>query len=148
VQPGVVHCCQCVLWCAGLSLLVQGLSQWLYNDWLADTAGPDVPKLPAWRPAMYAANHQNKLSHPEDYRDRWVRGSNLAFTCFLLVAWFDSTVSCSGHHGAVADVRFTRLSAQGCMLWMAVLWCYVLWCYCLCAGGMMQQLQLLLQKTC
>lgn len=45
--------------------------QWPYDEWLARAAGPDVELLPAWRPAMYSANRLNKLSHPEDYRDRW-----------------------------------------------------------------------------
>lgn len=78
-----------------LSLLLQGLSQWSYNDWLAEAAGADVAKLPAWRPAMYAANRQNKLSHPEDYRDRWG-------PLYMEVhsAWLhDHAKSCPGHHG-------------------------------------------------
>lgn len=44
--------------------------QWPYDEWLARAAGPDIEQLPAWRPAMYSANRLNKLSHPEDYRDR------------------------------------------------------------------------------
>lgn len=30
-----------------------GDKQWQYNDWLADACGPDVPRLPLWRPLMY-----------------------------------------------------------------------------------------------
>ncbi|KAF6256908.1 hypothetical protein COO60DRAFT_1702105 [Scenedesmus sp. NREL 46B-D3] len=45
--------------------------QWAFNDWLADAAGPDVAKLPAWRPAMYASTGANKRAHPDGYRDRW-----------------------------------------------------------------------------
>ena len=30
-----------------------GDKQWAYNDWLADACGPDVERLPEWRPLMY-----------------------------------------------------------------------------------------------
>lgn len=30
-----------------------GDKQWEYNDWLALACGPDVPRLPLWRPLMY-----------------------------------------------------------------------------------------------
>mgnify|MGYP001807249830 CR=1 FL=1 len=64
-----VLCCA-VLCCAVLVCRLCLQLQWPYDDWLAQAAGVDVQQLPTWRPAMYAANRQNKLSHPEDYRDR------------------------------------------------------------------------------
>ncbi len=49
----------------------QGPTQWQYNDWVAQQAGPDVPPLPAWREAMYNSVGVWKQAHPEDYRDTW-----------------------------------------------------------------------------
>ncbi|KAK9830413.1 hypothetical protein WJX72_011637 [[Myrmecia] bisecta] len=49
----------------------QGDAQWAYNDWLAEACGPDVPKLPSWREAMYKATGNNKRDFPEKYRDVW-----------------------------------------------------------------------------
>ncbi|KAF8068234.1 flavin-containing monooxygenase [Scenedesmus sp. PABB004] len=48
---------------------MMGEDQWEYDAWLADAAGPDVPRLPRWREAMYAAVGASKRAHPEDYRD-------------------------------------------------------------------------------
>lgn len=53
--------------------------QWAYNDWLADAAG--APRLPEWRPAMYAAVGASKRAHPEDYRDRCGRVGQRLCSC-------------------------------------------------------------------
>ncbi|WIA31017.1 hypothetical protein OEZ86_001056 [Tetradesmus obliquus] len=57
---------------------MMGEQQWAYNDWLAEAAGADVAKLPAWRAAMYASTGVNKRAHPDDYRDRWDDASSAA----------------------------------------------------------------------
>jgi hypothetical protein len=46
-----------------------GDEQWAYNDWLAAAAGPDVPRLPAWRRRMYEATGDSKAALPDSYRD-------------------------------------------------------------------------------
>ncbi|CAL8462038.1 g1569 [Coccomyxa elongata] len=48
-----------------------GDKQWEYNDWLADACGPDVPRLPLWRPLMYKIAGDTKRAFPETYRDEW-----------------------------------------------------------------------------
>lgn len=46
-----------------------GDAQWAYNDWLAAAAGPEVPRLPAWRAEMNALTGEGKRAAPDSYRD-------------------------------------------------------------------------------
>lgn len=50
---------------------LQNHAQWQYNEWLADTAGPGVQRLPPWRAEMYTATGALKRARPADYRDAW-----------------------------------------------------------------------------
>ncbi|WJX60433.1 hypothetical protein P8452_45640 [Trifolium repens] len=46
-----------------------GLTQWDYNNWIADQCG--VPAMEEWRREMYMATSKNRLLRPETYRDEW-----------------------------------------------------------------------------
>lgn len=43
--------------------------QFEYNDWLAHECG--YPPVEGWRKQMYKATLENKIAHPDSYRDEW-----------------------------------------------------------------------------
>ena len=49
--------------------LMDGDTQWRYNNWLAEQCGEEVQPLGAWRQQMYESTSENKRKHPEKYRD-------------------------------------------------------------------------------
>lgn len=80
--------------CAAIAFISRLQLQWPYDDWLAQAAGADVPLLvDNWRPKLYAAARVNRLSHPEDYRDRSAAGA----LWLLSAAWLCFTKVCRAH---------------------------------------------------
>ena len=46
-----------------------GPVQWAYNDFLAAQCGPDVPRWPQWRAALYSATGTSRQKNFDLYRD-------------------------------------------------------------------------------
>jgi hypothetical protein len=63
----------------------QGQYQWPYNDWLAELCGPDVPRTPQWRLALWEDARKLRQDYsPDEYRDKWdneqsIRDAHAAF---------------------------------------------------------------------